>query len=1059
METTLRQYIDTLNQIYSTGETTEHSFRGVFASLCEDILNNVTNNDEHYTLINEPSRKEYGAPDYEIVKGDTAIGFIEAKNIGDTDLRGKRLTGNKKQFDRYKNAVSSIAFTDYLNIILYINGEEVLSSCIGKVDGSQIVYNNNSEQISNFKKIILRLGNAAPQSIRSAKVLADKMAQKAKLIANILHNAMNIDPQKQTDDDRDLWGKLNTFRQYLVHDMTDRQFVDFYAQTVLYGLFVARIYDTTPESFSLPEAAELIPGSNPFLSKIFRDLALAHPHPYVKGILEDLVILFKVTDMNKVLRIYRKDPLVHFYEDFLEAYNPKIREDYGVWYTPVEVVKFIVNSVDSILKGDFNIVGGIANNDKLGNGKHKVQILDPATGTGTFLAAAAEKIYENYQGQEGLWGDDVIHNIIPRLNGFEYLVAPYTMAHLKLATALKIEDIPDRLNIFLTNSLEEDHPETQFEFARYITDESNAASIIKRETPIMVIMGNPPYNEKSANTGKWIMDLMADYKQEPGMARIEKRTKRGFVKYKNTLDEKNAKGINNDYCKFIRLGHNFVTRNQEGVLAYICGNTFTKTNIFRGMRYRLLKDFDEIYILNLHGSSKFDESCQDIDDENIFNIMVGVSINIFVKRKDSQHTGLAIVHYIDIFGTRRQKLDFLSSHQLQDIDFETIYPEAPFYEFCPKTENHDELKEQYEQGFKLDSLMPKKVQGFTTDKDSIAICDDESRLATLINDMISNVSDEILRQKYGFKDTRDWELSRSRNSLRANRNRSSYMSPVCYRPFDIRWTYLHRDIVTYPRPLIQSSMLGKENLTLCVGKQGTAIGNNEWSLVWISSLPTDKNVNPRGGAYLFPLFLYEEGYANPTFNFAYDIIEKFEEKIGLKLQSEDSTDRENGGFLGRDVIDYIYAILHSSKYRCKYHQFLQNDFPVIPYPNNAEYFFKISALGGQLRSLHLLDNISSSDFITQYPVSEGSNLVTTRRYEAIDSDNGRVWINDTRYFDNVPLNAWKLLVSGYQPLDKWLKDRMGLTLSGDDIRHFQMMVVALTKTAELMVQIDECIDM
>lgn len=1059
METTLRQYIDTLNQIYSTGETTEHSFRGVFASLCEDILNNVTNNDEHYTLINEPSRKEYGAPDYEIVKGDTAIGFIEAKNIGDTDLRGKRLTGNKKQFDRYKNAVSSIAFTDYLNIILYINGEEVLSSCIGKVDGSQIVYNNNSEQISNFKKIILRLGNAAPQSIRSAKVLADKMAQKAKLIANILHNAMNIDPQKQTDDDRDLWGKLNTFRQYLVHDMTDRQFVDFYAQTVLYGLFVARIYDTTPESFSLPEAAELIPGSNPFLSKIFRDLALAHPHPYVKGILEDLVILFKVTDMNKVLRIYRKDPLVHFYEDFLEAYNPKIREDYGVWYTPVEVVKFIVNSVDSILKGDFNIVGGIANNDKLGNGKHKVQILDPATGTGTFLAAAAEKIYENYQGQEGLWGDDVIHNIIPRLNGFEYLVAPYTMAHLKLATALKIEDIPDRLNIFLTNSLEEDHPETQFEFARYITDESNAASIIKRETPIMVIMGNPPYNEKSANTGKWIMDLMADYKQEPGMARIEKRTKRGFVKYKNTLDEKNAKGINNDYCKFIRLGHNFVTRNQEGVLAYICGNTFTKTNIFRGMRYRLLKDFDEIYILNLHGSSKFDESCQDIDDENIFNIMVGVSINIFVKRKDSQHTGLAIVHYKDIFGTRRQKLDFLSSHQLQDIDFETIYPEAPFYEFCPKTENHDELKEQYEQGFKLDSLMPKKVQGFTTDKDSIAICDDESRLATLINDMISNVSDEILRQKYGFKDTRDWELSRSRNSLRANRNRSSYMSPVCYRPFDIRWTYLHRDIVTYPRPLIQSSMLGKENLTLCVGKQGTAIGNNEWSLVWISSLPTDKNVNPRGGAYLFPLFLYEEGYANPTFNFAYDIIEKFEEKIGLKLQSEDSTDRENGGFLGRDVIDYIYAILHSSKYRRKYHQFLQNDFPVIPYPNNAEYFFKISALGGQLRSLHLLDNISSSDFITQYPVSEGSNLVTTRRYEAIDSDNGRVWINDTRYFDNVPLNAWKLLVSGYQPLDKWLKDRMGLTLSGDDIRHFQMMVVALTKTAELMVQIDECIDM
>lgn len=1054
METSLRQYIHTLNQIYSTGETTEHSFRGAFASLCEDILNDVSNNDEHYTVINEPSRKEYGAPDYEIVKGDTAIGFIEAKNIGDTDLRGKRLTGNKKQFDRYKNAVSSIAFTDYLNIILYINGEEVLSSCIGIVDGSQIVYNNVPEQISNFIKIIIRLGNAAPQPIRSAKVLADKMAQKAKLIANILHNAMSIDPQKQTDDDRDLWGKLNTFKQYLVHDMTDKQFVDFYAQTVLYGLFVARIYDTTPESFSLTEAGDLIPGSNPFLRRIFRDLALAHPHPFVKGILEDLVILFKVTNMNKVLRIYRKDPLVHFYEDFLEAYNPKIREDYGVWYTPVEVVKFIVDSVDLILKDDFNIVGGIANNDKLENGKHKVQILDPATGTGTFLAAAAEKIYESYRGQEGLWGDDVIHNIIPRLNGFEYLVAPYTMAHLKLATALKIENIPDRLHIFLTNSLEEDHPETQFEFARYITDESNAASIIKRETPIMVIMGNPPYNEKSANTGKWIMDLMTDYKQEPGMARIEKRTKRGLVKYKNTLDEKNVKGINNDYCKFIRLGHNFVTKNQYGVLAYICGNTFTKTNIFRGMRYQLLQDFDDIYILNLHGSSKFDESNQDNYDENIFNIKVGVSINLFVKRKDSQHTGIAAVHYKDIFGTRRQKLDFLSSHQLQDIDFETIYPEAPFFEFCPKIDNYNELKEQYEQGFKLDLLMPKKTQGLTTGNDKTLVLPDVTSLKMLIEDLISDKTDSILCEKYFFKDVE--KISNTRRALKNNLNRQRYITKICYRPFDEKWTYLHSDLVQRPRPLIQSSILGKENLMLCIGKQGTAIGNNEWSLVWISALPTDKNVNPRGGAYLFPLLIFEEGYANPTFNFAYDIIEKFEEKIGLKLQSEDSERRENGGFLGRDVIDYIYAVLHSSRYRHKYHQFLQNDFPVIPYPNSAEYFFRISALGAQLRSLHLLENISSSEFITQYPVSQGSNLVTTRRYEAIDSDNGRVWINDTRYFNNVPLNAWKLLVSGYQPLDKWLKDRMGLTLSGDDIRHFQMMVVALTKTAELMVHIDEC---
>ena len=432
-----------------------------------------------------------------------------------------------------------------------------------------------------------------------------------------------------------------------------------------------------------------------------------------------------------------------------------------------------------------------------------------------------------------------------------------------------------------------------------------------------------------------------------------------------------------------------------------------------------------------------------------------MSINIFVKRKESQHTGNATVHYKDIFGTRRQKLDFLLSHRLQDIDFEIISPEAPFYEFCSKTKNHDELKAEYENGFKLDSLMLKRTHGLTTGNDKTLIFDNESSLSVLIDDLISDNTDTTLCEKYFFKNPE--VLNGTRRAIRQNGNRQRYYAKISYRPFDEKWTYLHSDLVQRPRPLIQSSMLGKENLMLCVGKQGTAIGNNEWSLVWISSLPTDKNVNPRGGAYLFPLFIYEEGYVNPTYNFAVDIIERFEEMVGLKLLSEDSSERENGGFLGRDIIDYIYAVLHSHKYRRKYHQFLQNDFPIIPYPDNAEYFFKLSALGAQLRSLHLLESISSSDFITQYPISEGTNLVTTRRYEAINSDSGRVWINDTRYFDNVPLSSWKLYISGYQPLDKWLKDRMGTTLSGDDIRHYQKMIIALYNTSLIMGKIDSII--
>ncbi len=532
----IKLYIARVNEIYSTGKATEHSYRGDFKRLIETVLNSNLSKKtrDKYVVVNEPKRKAYGAPDYELLKGETSIAFIEAKQIGDNDLRGENKKKNKKQFDRYKDAVSTIAFTDYLNIILYENGEETISACIGTIEGNRIAINENEGQLNNFFRIIQILGKASPKPIKSANILAERMAKKASLIASILENAMNVEESDRSAEDKDLWGKLKYFRKYLVHDMSTSQFVDFYAQTIIYGLFIARIKDKTPNTFSLLEASELIPDINPFLKKIFKEIALAHLHPMVKGVVEDLVLLFKVTDMDKVLKKYKKDPLVHFYEDFLAAYNPKIREEFGVWYTPKQVVDFIVNSTDYILKNHLNIESGLADNTISKDGNwHRVQILDPATGTGTFLAVVAEKIYESYKGQEGLWNSDVVEHIIPRLNGFEYLIAPYTMAHLKLATALRLDSItsglPERLNVFLTNSLEEEHADETFEFARYLTDESNAASTIKRETPVMVVLGNPPYNEKSANKGKWIMDLMDLYKQEPGKEQIKSATKKGII--------------------------------------------------------------------------------------------------------------------------------------------------------------------------------------------------------------------------------------------------------------------------------------------------------------------------------------------------------------------------------------------------------------------------------------------------------------------------------------------------------------------------------------------------
>ena len=1058
--TVLETYIESINTDFQTNDTTEHSYRGALKVLLQDILNEGKKKKEKdkIAVINEPKRKEYGAPDFELRRDDIAISFIETKDLGDKDLLGANDKKNKEQFDRYKKAITTIAFTDYLRFFLFENGELSLSATIGEIKDNIIVLTDDEQQISLFLQIIGKLGDAKPQPVRSAKLLAIVMANKAKVIANILNRAME---RGENAEDVELHNNLHSLQKFLVHDMTVEQFTDFYAQTLLYGLFIARIYDKTPQSFSLQEAGDLIPTINPFLKKIFKHLALAELHSGVKWIVEDLVTLFRVTDINRVMHNYGKDPLVHFYEEFLEQYNPKIREDFGVWYTPEEVVKFIVESVDIILRENLGVEDGLANNTIIPFKEkqiHRVQVLDPATGTGTFLATTAEKIRENYKGREPFWPEDVVKNIIPRLNGFEYLMAPYTMAHLKLATSLHLDEIklklPERLQIFLTNSLEEDHPEENLDFAKFITDESNAASAIKRDMPVMVVMGNPPYNEKSANNGDWIKDLMDSYKQEPGKKREVVRWKKNKEPvFKNTLQETNPKGLNNDYCKFIRLGQNFVENTNEGILAYICGNTFLDTPLFRGMRYELLRKFDDIYIINLHGSTKRKESTEEQKDECVFNIQVGVSINIFVKRKDGSENELAKVHYKDLYGTRKEKLEYLATHKLGDIDFKELSLNGPLFTFRLRER---ELKEKYDEGFKVQDLMHEYVQGFTTDKDYIAIQYEEEDIQEIVQSMLSNDTDEQLREKYNFKDNRDWHLDKARKLLKSKKNDAPKdITKVLYRPYDVRWTLFNKALVTYPRPLIQKSIHNHNNYALCLGKLGSAVGDSEWALSFISKLPTDKNLIPRGGVYLFPLFVYDD-LGMVHINYSSEIIKKIEELTGLHLQQAEDSERENQGFLPLDLLDYIYAVLHSTRYRKTYHECLQDDFPAIPYPSSAEYFFRMAELGGRIRKLHLLEDVEKDESVGLIRM-QGDNIVTKRCFEKINDEVGRVWINDCQYFDNVPVCAWNLVVSGYQPLDLWLKNRKDKQLSNDDFKHYQKMVIALRRQIDVMQEIDKII--
>lgn len=1059
------EYIESINKDYSTRDATEHSYRVALKILFEKFISDgVRKESKKLNVINEPKRKDFGAPDFEIRCNDAIISFIETKDVNDDDLEG---TGkNRKQFDRYKKAVNLIAFTNYLRFVLFENGEQKLSAAIGEIRDGKIVPTGDEEERYKFRQIVSSLANSNPQPIRSASVLSKTMAVKAKIIAEVLTQAME---DNKTNEDENLNTYLGSFRKFLVHDMTKEQFADFYAQTIVFGLFIARTFDKDPNTFSLLKAGNLIPSVNPFLKKIFGYLALADPHPSIGWIIEELVAIFRVTKMERVLHNYGKDPLVHFYEDFLVEYNPKIREDFGVWNTPIQVVAFIVNAVDIILREKFDIADGLADNSTMdfkGKSIHRVQILDPALGTGTFLAATAEKIYEDYKDQEGQWPGDVVEHIIPRLNGFEYLMAPYTMAHLKVAKSLRLDEnkvqLPDRLNIFLTNSLEEEHPDEKLEFAKFITDESNAANKIKRDTPVMVVMGNPPYNETSANKGKWIMRLMNSYKQEPGklpevkIVRIRWGEDRGKIKevIKNSLKEKNPKAINNDYCKFIRLGQEFVEKTNEGVLAYICGNTFLDTPLFRGMRYELLKKFDEIYIVNLHGSTKRKESTKERKDECVFNIQVGVSINIFIKKKGGDSNELARVFYKDVFGTQKEKLGYLSEHNLSTIDFTELSLMPPLYTFQKRS---PQVREKYDEGFDVSELMKKYVQGFTTDKDQVAIQYEQSGVKAIVDAMKSDSTDDDLRKLFAFKDSRDWKLCVAREKIKEikEKNFVQYLEEnvtrVLYRPFDIRWTLFNKTLVTYPRPLLQMSVFNKDNLVLCLGKIGSAIGDSEWSLAYISTLPTDKNVIPRGGVYLFPLLVYDNN-GTTHINYSIDIIRKLEKSIGMKMARND----DEIGFTPLDLLDYIYAVLHSKQYRKIYHECLQEGFPKIPYPMSKDYFIKMVNLGGKIRRLHLLEDINKKDFITSFSIN-GDNLCTGRSFKETGDGIGQVWINKEQYFDKVPKSAWQMIVAGNQPLDKWLKDRKDRQLTNDEINHYQKMIVALTRQIEVMANIDETI--
>lgn len=994
----IEQYIKAINEQFRTGIAREHSYRPMLQQLLDEQL-------PSFVVTNEPARIDCGAPDFIISskKTNTPVFYIEAKDIDDRDLDGRK--ENKEQFSRYKKSLDHIIFTDYLDFHLYENGEWVKNVRLAEVHGDKICL--CKESIDDFNALIGHIATTKPAAITSAKRLAEQMAAKARILSSTINNAFRLAEENEDayEANKQLQAQLDAFRLVLINDLTPEGFADIYAQTVAYGMFAARLHDHTPNDFSRQEAANLIPRTNPFLRNIFQQIAGYDLDERIAWIVDDLVNVFLATDVQKVMKNYARkgmhhDPMIHFYEDFLTAYNPALRKSKGVWYTPQSVVQFIVRAVDEILKCDFGLAEGLADhsksmhevvNEQYSKGErfkrkltkptskiemHRVQILDPATGTGTFLAEVVNLIYDKFQDMQGMWQGYVNEYLLPRLHGFELLMASYAVAHLKLdmlleQTGFNHADNKKRLKIYLTNSLEECHPDTGSLWAQWLSDEASAANRIKRDCPVMVMIGNPPYSGESQNKGEWIMQLMEDYKKEPGG--------------KTGLKERNPKWINDDYVKFIRLAQYYIERNKCGVIGFINPHGFLDNPTFRGMRWNLLNAFDKIYTINLHGNNKKKETCPDGSaDENVFDIQQGVSINLFVKTGEKKATELGKVYYYDLYGKREDKYAFLENTPFTEVEYKELNPIAPMYFFVPKD---FELMEEYEKGVKINELFSLGSMGITTGRD---------------------------------KELVSMQPFKSENNL-----------PYCYRPFDVQWIDYDVERIARARENIMVH-LKKQNTALCLIKINSS--SDGLFKVLVSSCMTDKTIlSSKDNANVFPLYLYTDEFGKETkvANLNEDEWQKFNNAIGRTTTPE-------------ELLAYIYAVLHSPRYRERYKEFLKIDFPRIPLPASESEFDRLAQIGQQLIDLHLMTDTQRWKCSTTFP-EEGSQLIDLLKWK----DN-KVWINEKQYFGNVPEIVWNFFIGGYQPAQKWLKDRKGRTMSFDDIKHYLHIVHALTETIKLM---------
>ncbi|MBN2594160.1 MAG: N-6 DNA methylase [Sedimentisphaerales bacterium] len=1070
-EDVFNKYLSEINKAYLRGDATEHTHRPALKNLIEAINNKIT-------AINEPKRIACGAPDLLVTFKkrtiEQTIGYIECKDIGVNLNQAEK----NEQIKRYLSK-DNLILTDYIEFRLYIDGKKQLSARLAEETGGKFkITEEGREKVLQLLNTFL---SHEPLKISIAKELTVKMGDITKLLRDIIKNTFEHEQETGT-----LHSQYGAFKEVLIHDLTEKQFADMYAQTICYGLFSARCHqddvtlfgkdkhavfhgmDDKRKQFTRETAAYLLPKTNPFLRKTFGHIAGPELDDRIAWLVDDLVALLRNADMSSILRDFakktnRRDPVFHFYETFLAEYDKKLKKSRGVYFTPDEVVSYIVRSVDILLKEKFGLQRGLADNSKIqveinikNNGKekekkevHRCLILDPAVGTGTFLYEVIEQIYSKFKQQKGSWSGYVKEHLLPRIFGFELMMAPYAICHMKLGLQLAEAEYDfesdERLGVYLTNTLEEAEEISRNIYAQWISEEARAANKVKKDLPIMVVLGNPPYSGISANRGEWITRLIDSYRQINGRSLGEKKI-----------------WVKNDYVKFIRFGQHRIEETGAGILAFITDHSYLDSPTFRGMRYDLLRSFNEIYLLNLHGNSKRREMTPDgREDKNVFDIQQGTAISLFIKNPNESER---CIRYADLWGTRETKYKILLETDIKSTGWEQIEPVAPFYEFVPVNRK---VEIEYKKGWKITDILKTGSNGIQTSRDELVISKSHEQIKNRFSRIADRgIDNSTIKSDLKITDSSFWNFAEARSKLFNDKNWKDHLKKYTYRPFDDSWIFASESFVHRLRKEVMQH-LARENIALCVGRAGL-VQSGEWDLIFCVNSMCDHNLFYRGSSMNFPLYVYSDGKRlfedsqsswpsgkeGRIPNLDKGFVNELTKKIGLKFVSDGVGDFKKT-FGPEDVFDYIYGVLHSPEYRDLYAEFLKTDFPRIPWPKGRTVFRDVAKVGGQLVKLHLLEAeiLEDAKQWPRFPV-KGDSIVEkgypTYVARADEPQKGKVYINKDQFFEGVTPDVWEFHIGGYQVCEKWLKDRRERELSYDDINHYQKIVVALGETIRLM---------